>query len=354
MMFGVSRSELFLFMKQMAVLSERGVSLNIVLRQLQRDIHNRSLKKALLQVAEEVERGVEFPDALSAHPRIFDQVVVSVIRAGFSSGDLAVALRQASDYLRRMDEIGREVRGALYYPGFILVFVAISMLLFFIKGFPWIYIKIVELKVKITPELQSLKEISDWVLSVDLTLIVSVLGGMALLGAILAVTPYRRFGLAVVPYIPLVGKIIRFSALERLSRTWMVQVSNGVQILPALTAAFRASGSILVTMVEVELLSSIRRGEGLADAFAEYPIFDGVFQQLIRTGEESGDLGGALASLADYLGAQVQYRMKLATSVLPLLVMLVVFAAVGYLLVTILIPLTEFDPFPASDPLNKL
>jgi type IV pilus assembly protein PilC len=312
----VKLANLLVFTNQFASMMRSHLPLVTVLENLARETPQKELRETIEEISDGVQSGVDFGDCLAAHPKVFDDVFVNVVRAGMISGKLASSLTQVSEYLEKADAVGRKVKSALSYPIFMLVafFGVFNAMVFFIL--PRFAVMFSGSGKELPAPTRILLDIGDvwkenWYF---------ILGGIAILFVAITVWIatqegrylWDRFKLNV----PIVGNLWRMSALSRFLRTLSVQLHNEVSLLRALQLAASSSGNVYIEESLYHIADDIERGVGISDAFQEYNVFSGIVLQMISAGEEAGTLDELLLSAADYFERLLDNEIGVVTGLI--------------------------------------
>jgi type II secretory pathway component PulF len=274
---------------------------------------------------------------LAAHPDVFSDIYVNVIRAGLASGRLSDAIVQITVYLKVMHEVSRNVRGALTYPIFMLAafFLVFNGMVFFIlprfarmfanfgKPLPW--------------PTQILVNIGDiwaayWYL---------MLGGIGLFTISFVLWVATEDGRAIWDQIklriPFLGSIWRMSAMARFIRTLAIQIKNEVMLLDALILSAQAASNVFIQETLYNIAEDIERGSGLAEAFRAHAVFEGIIVQMIAAGEEASALDELLLSSADYFDSLLADRIESVTGLInPILTVVIGLSVAGMMIASFL------------------
>ncbi|MBP2295466.1 type II secretion system F family protein [Azospirillum rugosum] len=340
-MAGVSALHTLIFTQQFAAMIRSNLPLVDVMANLAEETPQRRLREAIEDVSEDVVRGVDLGTALAAHPHIFDDVYVTVVRAGLESGRLGGALLQIAQYQKVMHETGRKLKAALTYPLFVVfAFFGIfnAMAFFILPRFEQIYRNFHRTLPVPTQWLLNIKGYwtEYWYL---------IVGGAVALLVSFATWVSTADGRAVWDEmklkLPIIGPLWRMSALARFLRTLAVQVENDVPVLEALRLAADSAGNVYVCELLYEIADDVERGFGLADSFRSHRIFHGIVLQMIASGEEAGILDELLTSSADYFDSLVQDRLDRITSLINPILTVVIGLAVAAMMIASFLPVFE-------------
>lgn len=330
---------------QLAIMLRSGVNILDALETLKRSASEHpSLELALGQVVKDIQSGHTFSKSLTRFPRLFPRMLVELTRAGEETGRLAEVLTQATDWLSKQSELKRKLIGALSYPMAVAGVAAVVNLLVLNFSLPQMEEMLSSLDVE-TPLLTKIVFGFGHLVANPITL--------CIVAVLLAVGWKVRYQIATerrmllwfktVHQIPVVGKLVKSTALARIASTLHICIDVNLNLLKAMHLSLSACGNPAYTAVLPNILNSIRDGESLATAFSYYPdLFPTSFCQSFEVGEESGQLPTSLISLGQLLEVEVDMRVKtLSTLVEPVLLgCCAVFVGV-FVLATIL-PLQDF------------
>ncbi|PHS79503.1 MAG: hypothetical protein COB59_01530 [Rhodospirillaceae bacterium] len=321
-MAAVKTSHLLIFTEQFSSMVKSSLQLVDVLDNLAKETPHKHLRQVVEAVSNDVKRGQDFSNALAKHPLVFDDIFVNVVRSGMETGQLGNALGQITTYLQVMDKMTRQIKGAMTYPIFMLaaLFAVFNGMIFFIL--PRFATMFSSFGKKLPPVTQALMVIGDfwssyWYL---------VIGGgvMVVFGFVtwISTVDGRAIWDEQKLKIPVLGSVWRMGALSRFLRTLAVQMKNGVALLDALFLAGDASNNIYIRDAIYHIAHDVSVGKGLAKAFREKDIFQGIVVQMIAAGEEAGKLDDLLLSSADYFDRLLADRLDTVTGLInPVLTM---------------------------------
>jgi general secretion pathway protein F len=282
-------------------------------------------------------------EALQAHPRVFSDIYVNMVRAGEESGTLDTVLARLAEYSESQARLLRTVQAALTYP--ILMILVASAILIFLLAYVVPQVtrifsdtgQTLPLATRILLGISSFVAKSWW-----MVLLVSAAGFLG--GARLLRTPkgrawYDRMLLRV----PWVGRLLQRLSIARFARTLSTLLASGVPILTALgIVAHLVSNSLLRQALE-EARASVQEGESLAAPLRRSGLFPALLIQLISVGERSGELEGMLSRAAEACDEEVTTALSRLTSLLEPLTILVMGGVVLFIVLAILLPIFELN-----------
>ena len=336
---GVSTRDLALFTRQLSTLFEAGIPLVRGLRGLSQDETNRTLSRTVRQVAETVEQGNNLADALAQHPRVFNKLYISMVRAGESAGTLDKILQELAVYLEKLDAIKTKVRSAMAYPVFVLLF-AVSVSLF--------------LLLKIVPTFEGIYADFGATLPGPTLAVLAVSHAVrdnALLSAALVIAVVLVFWLwfktrsgryfkdGFLIGVPVFGPIIRKATVSRMTRTLGILLQSGLPVLDALELTKGASGNAVIEGALEKVKSQVSKGEELTPAFRSTGRMPEMVLQLMATGEETGQIDNMLLKTSEFYDRQVEAAVHSLTSLIEPLLIILVGVIVGVVVITMFLPI---------------
>jgi type IV pilus assembly protein PilC len=335
---GVGTRDLALFTRQMATLVQTGIPLVRGLRGLAMDGQNRTLGRTVAKVAETVEQGHTLAEALSQHPRVFNKLYVSMIRAGEGAGTLDQILEELASYLEKVDAIKTKVRSAMAYPIFVLCFAIAATIFLLLKVVPMfeeIYASFDSVLPAPTLALMSASRfVRDHILLTG-----ALLAGLLVLFAIWVRTPGGRLARdSFLISMPIFGPIIKKATISRMNRTLGILLRSGLPVLDALELTKGAAGNEALSRAVAQVKDRVGRGEELTHAFRSTKRIPEMVLQLMATGEESGQMDSMLIKSSEFYDRQVEASVQGLTSLIEPLLIVVVGAIVGIVVVSMFLP----------------
>jgi type IV pilus assembly protein PilC len=297
------------------------------------------LSRTVRDVADRVESGVTLADAMAYHPRTFNTLYVSMVRAGEGSGTLEEILEHLAVYLEKMDELKTKVRSAMSYPVFVVI-VAFVIFLFLI-------LKIVPTFEKIYADLNAQLPLPTRMVLWASNLISSNLlissGILMLLIALVLLwrrTPAGRYqwdGMMI--GMPVFGPIIRKAVISRFTRSFGILLKSGLPVLESLVLVKGATGNAVIGKAIMNAREDIAKGREITAAFRSTKKIPEMVLQLMATGEESGQIDSMLMKASDFYDRQVEAAVHgLASLIEPVLIVLVGIV-VGVVVITMYLPI---------------
>jgi len=336
----VKPKSLQVFARQFATMIASGVSVVAALVTLEEQTDDRYLAEVIADVRSEVEGGVVLSKALARHPKVFNRLFVAMVEAGESSGTLDTVLDRVALQIEKETQIKRRVKGAMIYPAVVITFATLVltfMLMFIIPVF-----------VKVFDQLNgNLPMLTQMVMKVSYALRhwwFVIFPAIALLVFVLrrlkrtdrGRQAWDRFKLR----IPLrIGDVVHKVALARFSRTLSTLVSAGVDIIKALEITGATSGNWVVEQSLVRIRSRVHEGVPISQPLQEDPVFPPMVGQMVKIGEETGELDGMLGKVADFYEDEVDTSIQSLTSIIEPILMICVGVMVGTIVISMYLPM---------------
>ena len=330
----VKRKDLMHLSRQLAVFIKAGIPILESIQSLAEE-SPKLMKKGLLDMAALLESGDTFAQAAAAHPEIFPNFYLEILRSAELTGNLDVVLEQLSDYLERAMEAKRKVVSAVTYPAIVLVLAVVTcvvMVLFVLPKFVVFFESLdAELPLPTRMLLGFSKFMSSNVLiigAVLLVLLITVAVGLRTEGG-------RNLRDRALLRLPIIGGVIRISILERFCRILSSMTTSGVALPEALAVTSAATNNFVFRRGIAGARDAMMRGEGLAAPLAATGLFPAAARQMLRVGEDTGTLDEQLETAANYFDRELDYKIKQVTNMLEPAVILFTGLIVGFVAVAL-------------------
>lgn len=326
--------------RQLATLVNAGVPLVEALSALVEQTEHRALKAVFARVRERVNEGSTLADALIATKR-FDNLYVSMVRAGEASGALDAVLLRIADYLEDQVRLNSRVMSILTYPLFMLAFAGVVVGVMATLVLPQITELLISQNIELPWYTKAVIGFSDilrgywWALI--LALIAAAFGYRAFGKSQRGRGILDRFWLRV----PVVGRVIRFLAIARFTRTLGSLLASSVNIVQALNIARHVSNNTVFEEASDMARDAILEGAALAKPMRACGQFPPLVTTMVEVGERSGTLESMLVKVADTYEEQVETSVTRLTSLLEPILILVMVGIVGIIIMAVLMPMLQ-------------
>jgi general secretion pathway protein F len=339
----ITPQDLALMTRQLATLVGAGLPLVECLGALVEQVDSPKQKKILSQVRERVVEGGNLADAMKAHPAVFNDLYVNMVRAGEASGALDLVLVRLAEYTERSAALRAKVRSALTYPVFMGV--ASMAILFFLLSYvvPKVTRIFEETHAQLPAVTLVLLAISGflsnyWWLIVALVLITVVAVRVS------TRTPAGRLRFdRITLRIPYFGKVLKKVALARFARTLSTLLLGGIPLLQALDIVKHVVSNLVLSNAIEDGRNSIREGHSVADPLKKSGLFPPLLIHMIAVGEKSGELESMLARAADAYDSEVEASVSALSSIMEPMLVIFMGAVVLFIVMAILLPIFELN-----------
>ncbi len=345
----VSAKSLQVFSRQFATMIEAGLSVVTALVILEQQTDDQALAKVIDDVREQVETGALLSEAMSSHPEVFSRLYIAMVEAGEAAGVLDTVLDRVAIQIEKEQTIKRRVKGAMIYPTVVLTFatlVMVGMLMFLVPIF-----------VKIFAQLGGdLPLLTQYVLHASNALRHPWFPGIPIPGVVFLAAAagfgfwfFRRWkktdaGRAKWDRFKLrlpvsIGSVVRKVAMARWSRTLSTLIASGVDIMRALEITGQTSGNWVVENETTELRHRVEEGASIAQPLIDSSVFPPMIAQMVKIGEETGELEKMLGKVADFYEDEVDAAITALTSVIEPMMMVGVGIMVGIIIISMYLPM---------------
>jgi type IV pilus assembly protein PilC len=336
----VAPKSLQIFSRQFATLIESGISIVQALGILEEQTEDKNLAPVIAEVRSDVESGTILSKALARHPRIFSRLYVAMMEAGEASGTLDLVLDRVAVQIEKDTAIRRRVKSAMVYPTVVLAFACLvlsGLLLFIVPVFT-----------KIFQQLNGqLPTLTQWIVNASNLLrhgwyIIFPLIGFCVWGLLRAkkTEQGRQVWDRLKLRVPMkIGDVVLKVTMARFSRTLATLVGAGVDIVKALEITGATAGNWVIEEALATVRVRVHEGVPIAQPLVENPTFPPMVSQMIRIGEETGELEKMLGKIADFYEDEVDASISALTSIIEPIMMIGVGLMVGIIVIAMYLPM---------------
>jgi type IV pilus assembly protein PilC len=328
------------FSRQFATMIEAGLNIVAALVILEEQTDDRYLAEVIAELRADVEGGLLLSQAMARHPKVFDELYVSMVQAGEASGLLDQVLDRVADQIEKTTKIKRRVKGAMVYPTVVFTFatlVLIAMLMFIVPIFAKIFTSLngkLPLLTRLVLQASGVLR-HQWYIVFPL-LAALIWGALRYKKTEQGRQMWDRFKLR----IPLrIGETVLKVTMARLLRTLATLVAAGVDIIRALEIAGNTAGNWLVEQALAEARIKVQEGVPIAQPLTDDPLFPPMVSQMVRIGEETGELEQMLSKVADFYEDEVDSTIASLMSIIEPIMMIGVGFMVGIIIVAMYLPM---------------
>ena len=338
---GVKTRDVVIFTRQFSTMINAGLPLVQSLSILAQQTENKTLKDITKAVVYDVEAGNTLADALAKHPKAFSGLYVNMVAAGEAGGILDTILMRLATFLEKNDALVRKVKGAMVYPAVIITVAIIAVAVLLVFVIPTFSSMFASVNMELPLPTRIVIGASD---------VLTRFWWAIILGGILLVLGFRSYyatpdgrknidGLLL--RAPVLGDLLRKSAVSRFTRTLGTLISSGVSILDGLEITAKTAGNRVIHDAIMQSRQSIAGGETIAGPLQASGVFPPMVISMISVGEQTGGLDEMLAKIADFYDAEVDVAVSALLSLMEPVMIVVLGVIVGGMVVAMYLPIFD-------------
>jgi type IV pilus assembly protein PilC len=339
----VKAQDMVVFTRQLATMMGAGLPLVQSMTALEEQTESKTFKPVLRNVTERIEAGDSFSQALAQHPKVFTRLYVSMVEAGETGGLLAEILDRVASYLEATARLKKKVKSAMSYPVIVCCIAVLISLFLIMKVIPIFADIYKDFGAKLPAPTQVLINFSNLLRAYFLFF---VLGTGALIFLLVKLKQTKRgteFWDRVKLKLPLFGKLIHKVSMSRFARTFAALLRSGVPILETLRIVGQSSGNTQVEYAVVATAASIEKGENLAVALGQHPIFPPMLVRMVAAGEQTGKVDAMLEKISDFYDEEIEATLNGLTSLIEPLLIVFLGVVVGTIVVCMFLPIFKLN-----------
>jgi type IV pilus assembly protein PilC len=337
----VKPREVAVLTRQFATMIDAGLPIVQCLNILAEQTASKPLRNALRTIKQDVEGGTTLADALKRHPKIFDDLYVSMVAAGETGGILNAILNRIALFVEKASRLKRKVKGAMIYPCAIIavaVIVVAILMVFVIPVFAELYGSMGK---ALPAPTQITINISNWFRSNIIYIIFALVGIVVAIRAYYQTSQGRMNIDGLMLRMPVIGDLLRKVAVARFSQNMSLLLSSGVPILDGLAITARTAGNRVVEKAIMESRVSISQGKTVAEPLRDSKIFPPMVCQMVAVGETTGGLDGMLKKVAELYEEEVDEAVANLTALMEPMIMVVLGVILGGLVISMYLPIFQ-------------
>lgn len=338
---GIKTRDIVIFTRQFATMINAGLPLVQSLDILARQSENKTLAKTIEDIQFDVESGNTLADALRQHPKVFTDLYVNMVAAGEVGGILDVILLRLATFLEKNDALIRKIKGAMVYPAVIFT-VAIGA--------------VATLLIVVIPTFQNMFEgagvalpgptlfvifLSETLQAYWYAFAAAIIGGVALIRYAYSTDGGQLVIDKMLLNMPVLGPMLRKTAVARFTRTLGTLVASGVSILDGLEITARTAGNRVIQDAVMESRSSIAGGETISEPLKRAGVFPPMVVSMINVGEQTGGLDEMLTKIADFYDEEVDQAVEALLSAMEPILIVFLGGVVGGMIVAMYLPIFD-------------
>ncbi|HPP31926.1 MAG TPA: type II secretion system F family protein [Soehngenia sp.] len=337
----VKKKDLAVFCRQFYTMLDAGINIVNSLDILSAQTENKTLKKAIKDVAENVQKGITLSEAMKMHPKVFPTILINMVEAGEVSGNLDTILERMAVHFEKENKTENKVRSSMVYP-IVLMIVSVAVVIFML--------------IFILPTFVGMFEGSDTPLPLPTRILIGLsdflksywyifIGIVALL--VFGITSFinsengRRLFDGIKLKLPIIKGTTVKIVTSRFTRTLSTLMSSGIPLLRSMEVVSRVVNNKVVEEKLISGIEDIRRGVPLSRMIRDVEIFPPMVDSMVKIGEESGALDDILLKTADFYDEEVDVALTRLTSMLEPLMIVFMALIIGFIVIAMYLPMFE-------------
>lgn len=336
----VKDDDLVMMTRNLGSMLVAGLPLTRALSVIERQSTNPRLKGVLASIRERISKGDQFYQALGDFPKEFDDLYVSMVKAGEESGGLSDALQTLSIQMERSSSLKKKIKGAMIYPSIILTAMSIIGVLMMIFVMPSITGTFKDMEIELPATTKTIIAVSDFMTNNTMVFLGSVF--LVIAGVSYGLrTKYGKIGFSwLVVRLPAIGNIAKEANAARTARTLSSLLSAGVDVLRSISITEEVMQNHFYKKILKEAGKRVEKGQALSEVFIENPkLYPVLVGEMISVGEETGQISEMLEQMAVFYENEVEHKTKDLSTIIEPVLMLVIGGGVGFFALAMIAPI---------------
>ena len=335
----ISNKDIVIVSRQIATLFEAQVSALRVFQLLSAETVNPLLSKNLVAVVDDLQGGSTISNALSKHPKAFSPFYINMVKAGEESGKLNQTFLFLADHLDKTYEVGLKAKNALIYPAFVVSTFIVVMILMLTMVIPRLSAILLESGQEIPLYTKIVIGMSAFFVSYGIFFLVALIIGGFFLWRFIKVGNGKDAIARLQLSVPFVGDLYKKLYLSRVADNLSTMLSSGIQMVRAVEITASVVGNSIYEKILLDVTEKVKGGTPLSAALSEHKEFPGILVQMIKVGEETGELGNILKTLSKFYRREVIGAVDTLVGLIEPIMIVLLGLGVGFLLASVLIPI---------------
>ncbi len=337
---GVSGQDIVMISRQLSVMAGSKISIVESLQALSKQIEKKSLKEKMLEIAEKVESGMPFSKALSHYPEVFSDFYVSMIKSGEASGKVSEALSYLAEHIEREYIFQQKLKGAMFYPLFILIIFVGIMLFLFIGVMPELTNMLKDAGEDLPLATEIIMGASDFLVENGWVMIVAVYSTIVFSIKFFTTKQGREMLDKAFVKAPVLKHFFKKIYIIRFAESFSTLITAGVPIVRSLQISADIVQNKVYRGVILKIAEDVERGRQVSDAMQKFPdIFTPMIIQMSYVGEKSGRLGSSLTNVVKFMQDELSRTLDKYISMIEPLLIIALGVMVGGLVAAVLLPI---------------
>ncbi|HEV7426561.1 MAG TPA: type II secretion system F family protein [Thermoanaerobaculia bacterium] len=336
---GVPPQLIAIFTRQFSVMIDAGLPLVQCLEILASQQENKTFKRALIQIRQDVESGSNLADSMRKHPKIFNDLFTNMVAAGEAGGILDTILQRLAQYIEKSVKLNSQVKSAMIYPVAVISIACIVVAVILWKVIPVFAALFKGLGAELPMPTQIVIWLSNFI--ADFWWLIAIVTA----GTIYALRRYhdtykgKRVLDNIILKMPILGILMRKIAVARFCRTLATLTSSGVPILDGLQITARTAGNSIIEDAIMATRKSVEEGKTISEPLSDTDVFPTMVVQMIAVGEQTGALDTMLSKIADFYEDEVDTAVAGLMKLLEPVLIAFLGVAIGGIVIAMYMPM---------------
>ncbi len=331
------------FTRQLATLVNAGLPLMRGIEVLKRQQKDPQMVEALNGIGETISSGGTFSEALTAYPKVFDNLYVNMVKAGEAGGVLEVVLARLAEFAEKSDKIKNKVKGAMIYPIVVLVAaigITAFLLVAVIPKFKQVFNDMLG-GAALPAITQAVIDLSEWVQHNGLTIAIAV-AALVIVKKVVGKTSAGAYFYDVCSLrMPVTGTLVQRTVVSRVTRTMGTLLASGVPILQTLVIVRDTTGNRVISKAIQNIHDAVKQGEGMTQPLSQCWVFPPMVTSMVEVGEETGALADMLTRIANTYDDEVDNAVAGMTAAIEPALIIVLAVVVGTIVIAMFLPMIK-------------
>ncbi len=335
----VKEKDVVILSRQVSTLFEAGVSALKAFRILSTESESKALRKHLTEISDDIQSGISISNAMAKHEMVFSAFYVNMVRAGEESGKLKETFAYMADYLDRNYELTSKTKNALIYPAFVIGTFVVVMILMLTVVIPKLAVIIKDSGQEIPAYTKVVIAMSDFLRNYGLFFLIFLIICAIYFFFFRTGNTNSRYFDEMKLKVPFIKDLYSKLYYSRIADNLDTMLSSGISIVRALDITARVVDNYIYEDVLNKISSSVKSGASLSDSMRQHPEMPNIMVQMVKIGEETGEVGKILKNLAFFYKREVNGAVDTLVSLIEPFMIVALGLGVGVLLASVLIPI---------------
>lgn len=335
----VKSKDLTMFCKQFASILNAGVTIITALDMLGEQATNKTMKVALIDMKNSVEKGNNLADSMKMHPKVFPPILINMVQAGEASGSLEVALVRMADHFEKDNRLQAQIKSAMTYPVIVMIVAIAVVIVCMVVVIPNFTGMFEDMNMELPMATKIMIAASDFIIQkwYVLVIIVAVI--------VVAIKFFKKTSTGEYVFaklamkVPLIGNLTVKSSAARFARTLSTLMASGIQLIDAVEAVAKVMTNSIIRKNLLEARDQVAKGVPLSKPISDMGIFPPLLTQMVHIGEETGNLEDMMFRVADFFDEEVEEATKALTAAMEPLIMVFLAGIVGMIVAAVYGPM---------------